>query len=243
MNSISAVYTFDPAAENCGDQAWTILCDFDGTISKKDVTDALLNRFGMHGYEELEASWENGTIGSRLCLEGQIALLDMNEADLTTLLDDIEIDPWFPAFVQLARKLSIPVIIVSDGLDRAIHHILKRHGLDDLPVHANHLVQVADRRWQLEFPHFSAGCTKASAHCKCASSTQFRAGDRKILFIGDGSSDFCASAKADYVLAKSRLVDFCRDNNIDHSVMNNFRQAIHHLEEVFTDANAVSIPA
>ena len=32
---------------------WTILCDFDGTISVEDVIDSLLDRFGGPGWEVL----------------------------------------------------------------------------------------------------------------------------------------------------------------------------------------------
>ena len=30
---------------------WTIVCDFDGTVSVGDVTDVLLERFGAPGWE------------------------------------------------------------------------------------------------------------------------------------------------------------------------------------------------
>jgi hypothetical protein len=33
---------------------WTILCDFDGTISVEDVIDSLLDRFGRPGWKVLE---------------------------------------------------------------------------------------------------------------------------------------------------------------------------------------------
>ena len=33
---------------------WTIQCDFDGTISLQDVTDTLLQRHGMPGWEDLK---------------------------------------------------------------------------------------------------------------------------------------------------------------------------------------------
>src|SRR4051812_17596784 len=47
---------------------WTVLCDFDGTISLRDVTDSLLERFGRPGWRELEQAWERGEIGSRECM-------------------------------------------------------------------------------------------------------------------------------------------------------------------------------
>src|SRR5256885_16374397 len=73
------------------------------SISLLDVTDTLLNRFGKPGWQELEDAWERGEIGSRECMKGQVALLDMDEAELRAHLDTIEIDPGFAGFVAAAQ--------------------------------------------------------------------------------------------------------------------------------------------
>ena len=36
---------------------WSILCDFDGTISLEDVIDSLLENFGQPGWQQLEDQW------------------------------------------------------------------------------------------------------------------------------------------------------------------------------------------
>ncbi|WP_442975539.1 hypothetical protein, partial [Salmonella enterica] len=59
-----------------------MLCDFDGTIAHDDVIDSLLLRFGRAGWDRLEADWREGRIGSRECLAGQVALLDMSRDEL-----------------------------------------------------------------------------------------------------------------------------------------------------------------
>src|SRR5690348_13466895 len=65
---------------------WTILCDFDGTISVEDVIDSLLDRFGRPGWEVLEQDWRAGRIGSRECMSGQVDLLHMTRAELDSHL-------------------------------------------------------------------------------------------------------------------------------------------------------------
>ncbi len=50
---------------------WSILCDFDGTISLEDVIDSLLEKYGQPGWQELEDQWKAGKIGSRECMQGQ----------------------------------------------------------------------------------------------------------------------------------------------------------------------------
>jgi len=221
-----------------GPDSWIILCDFDGTISLRDVTDRLLENFGKPGCETLENAWEAGHIGSRECMRGQIALLDASRADMDNCLDSVEIDPDFSAFVDLAAARGIAVRVISDGLDYAIHRILARYGIDTLPVAANHLEQVSERSWQLRFPHARSSCKQASGNCKCAQMQQPHVRRARIIFVGDGSSDFCASHVADVVLAKDRLIDYCAAQGIEYLPIHNFADALQLLPGILDNPPA-----
>lgn len=203
--------------------AWNIFCDFDGTISVADVIDSMLAEHGMPGWEQLEEDWRAGRIGSRECMSGQVALLDMDHVDIGRLLDAATIDPAFPAFVAEARRRHVPLQVVSDGLDYAIGVILRRHELRGLAVAANHLRRVSSRRWQMDSPWQAAGCS--SGTCKCACVDRMRGDGRKTLLIGDGASDFCAAGHVDFVFAKSRLIGYCRANGIAHVPITGFDEA------------------
>ena len=205
---------------------WNILCDFDGTISVEDVIDSLLDRFGRPGWEALECDWRAGRIGSRECMTGQVALLDMDRQALDQHLDGMWIDHAFPDFVARARELHVPVRVVSDGLDYAIHRILGRYGLDDLPLAANHLAPgVPPQRWQLTSPFQAEGCR--SGTCKCACVERARAsGATRTLLIGDGASDFCAADRVDFVFAKHRLIEHCRHAGIPYVPITGFEDAL-----------------
>jgi 2-hydroxy-3-keto-5-methylthiopentenyl-1-phosphate phosphatase len=205
---------------------WTLLCDFDGTAAIDDTTDTLLESFGQDGWETLEAEWRAGKIGSRECMAGQIGLLDMDRAQLDAHLAARKLDASFPEFVALAKSLRMPIAILSDGLDYAIHEILARYDLDFLPVTSNKLEAVAERRWQLTFPNSSSVCRSGSGTCKCASSVNARATGRRVLLIGDGASDFCVAGVADFVFAKGKLIAHCIANNIPHAPIANFSDAI-----------------
>lgn len=211
---------------------WVVQCDFDGTISLSDVTDSLLNRFGLPGWEELEEDWESGKIGSRECMQGQVALLDMSREQLEQHLTTIEIDPQFPEFVAEVSRLGWPIHIVSDGLDWSIRSILARYNLAHLPIFANRLVQQGERQWRLETPWFNPTCAKASANCKCQLLKSEHQQKQQVLYIGDSNSDFCVSGKADMVLAKSRLITYCQKQKIPHQRIDNFQDAIDLLHTV-----------
>ena len=211
---------------------WMVQSDFDGTISVLDVTDSLLQRFGQPGWQELEDQWERGEIGSRECMKGQVALLDMSEDELKEHLDTIEIDPGFAGFVDTARALGIQVQVVSDGIDYAIRHVLQRHGMGHLEVIANRLVQLDARRWHLESPWASARCQRASGNCKCERLAEQQSLHGRILYVGDSTSDFCVSHKADLVLAKYKLIGHCEQHGISHLPFDDFTQATALLEKV-----------
>ncbi|MDR0225823.1 MAG: MtnX-like HAD-IB family phosphatase [Burkholderiaceae bacterium] len=211
---------------------WMVQSDFDGTISVLDVTDTLLNRFGKPGWQALEDAWERGEIGSRECMKGQVALLDMDEAELREHLDTIAIDPGFAGFVAAAQAHGMVVQVVSDGIDYAIRHVLARHGLSHLEVIANRLVQTGERSWRLESPWASARCARASGNCKCERLAEQQNVHGRVLYVGDSTSDFCVSGRADFVLAKYKLIAHCESQGIAHAPFESFAQATCLLDKV-----------
>ena len=108
---------------------WTILCDFDGTVSVEDITDSLLERFARPGWQKIEQAWRRGEIGSHDCMAEQVALLDASREEIDAHLDSMMIDRAFAAFVAEVEAAGIELAVVSDGLDYAIRRILVSHGL------------------------------------------------------------------------------------------------------------------
>lgn len=210
--------------------AWNILCDFDGTIAVEDVIDSLLDRFGRPGWEVLERDWRAGTIGSAVCMAGQVALLDMSHDELSQHLDSLHIDHGFASFVHDTVALGVPMEIVSDGLDHAIKAILANHGIAPLPTVANHLLQSAPRGWNLTSPFSVGGCRAGT--CKCARVEAARSRGGKTLLIGDGASDFCAADRVDFVFAKNRLIEHCRAAGIPYAPISCFSEARELLPEL-----------
>jgi len=197
----------------------SVLIDFDGTICHHDVTDVLLQKFAPGTWEALEQEWLAGRIGARECMSRQIAMMRADPADMKACLDDMAIDADFAAFIEMLRASGVHAAIVSDGLDYSIHHILKRHGLMDIEVFSNHLVYNGDKTWQLKFPYKNLACP--AGHCKCRRYDSLPHSGYTV-YIGDGASDFCPAGKADLVLAKGRLAEYCRQKQIDHINISSF---------------------
>jgi len=202
--------------------SWNILCDFDGTIAREDVTDSLLSRFADPKWQLIEAEWKAGRIGSRECMTRQVDLIRASHEEIDRHLDGIEIDPDFAGFVQMCRDYGLPLTVVSDGLDYAIHTLLRREGLGDLPIIANHLEAVGSDRYRMSSPNADLGCRSASGTCKCAVAAT---GQTDVLLIGDGASDFCAGSMVDLVFAKASLLEHCRKRGLPHVACASFAEA------------------
>jgi 2-hydroxy-3-keto-5-methylthiopentenyl-1-phosphate phosphatase len=216
-----------------------VFVDFDGTIASLDTTDLLLERFAAPEWRRIEEDWKAGLIGSRECLVRQIDLVRATPAQLDDFIAHIEIDPGVPGFVDLCIEHDHDVTVVSDGLDRTVEAVLRRHDLD-VPFYANHLEWRGDDRWRLRFPHARSDCEALSGNCKCQFTDSARL-DLRIV-VGDGRSDFCIARRADLVLAKSALLPHCVETGLPVRAFETFEEAAGILAG-WLDGHEAAIPA
>jgi 2,3-diketo-5-methylthio-1-phosphopentane phosphatase len=209
-----------------------LFLDFDGTISRRDAVDAILEAYADSKWLMYEAEWRAGRIGSRDCLYAQMALVRATQTQLDALLDNIEVDEGFAALLETCAANHVPVHIISDGFDYCIHRILARaeNGLASrlrgVRVCASHLVPER-HYWRTEFPFFHQTCAHGCATCKPAVMRLLNPANAPAIFVGDGLSDRYAVESADLVYAKHGLAAYCREYSIEHTAYSN-------LEEVAT---------
>lgn len=210
-----------------------LYCDFDGTISLEDVTDLVLEHLADAQWLELEAQWKAGEIGSRECMQRQIALIRASRRELDELLDQARIDPHFAEFAAFCERSGIDVTIVSDGVDYFIARMLARAGLQHLPIMANHL-EMTPQGYQLHAPFARQNCRSAAGVCKCEIVSR---GSQPRIFVGDGRSDFCVSILPEIVFAKGKLAQHCASQAIPFIAYRQF-------DEVQTAlARLIAVPA
>lgn len=206
---------------------WNIICDFDGTITPFDVTDAILGEFAAPAWEDIEEDWLRGDITARECMARQIALIRAPVRVLDAFLDSVPVTAGFPEFVRFCRSRNLRAFVVSDGMDYAIKRILARHGLTGIPVIANRLRHNGNDTYSLDFPYGADGCP--SGVCKCAVA---RAEAGKCLLVGDGRSDCCLAGAVSFVLAKQGkdLQRHCEANGYPHREYGDFFDVMGLLE-------------
>jgi 2,3-diketo-5-methylthio-1-phosphopentane phosphatase len=184
-----------------------VICDFDSAVAGTDATHAVLAALADPTWRVLEIHYQAGDITAAECRRRQVALIGGSDQDLDAVLDAIEVDPAFIRFVAWCDEQRIPISIVSDGVDYFIDRVLARHGLSRLMAVANELTGGPGQR-VLGQPWAREGCAAGSGVCKCDVAVIEALSDDVLVYVGDGRSDFCVSARADVLFARGDLAEY-----------------------------------
>lgn len=208
-----------------------IFCDFDGTISCRDVGYNLFRHFSGGANTQFIPAWKSGVMSSREILTAEAALVTGTPDEMLSFVMEFKIDPTFSDFVRACELEQIPLQILSDGLETYITPILKREKLEHLPVTANRGV-FTKTGIAVEFPHSNISCTRCGS-CKAERIREFKAkhGDNAtVVFVGDGMSDLCATKEADLLFAKKDLEVYCQRNDIAYLPFTDFSEVLKALQ-------------
>ncbi len=199
-----------PAVARLGDGAppMSILIDYDGSISQTDVTEQLLAQFVSDVvWEDAEASYDAGTLGSRRLMAWEVSLIDADPEALRAFAAGQPHDPGFVAFVRRAQAASIPIEVVSDGYGFFIQPALEALGVGELPV-VTARTTFEGRRASIEVVNGHPTCLVCGT-CTRQRVLAQRATGRRVVYIGDGESDRYAAGYSDVVFAKRSLERIC----------------------------------
>ena len=200
-----------------------IVSDFDGTITEKDGLYTFIKEYARAGWENIEQDWADGKISSKECLIEEFKLVpDLSEELVASFIRTIGIDESFKDFYNRLSENNIDFCIVSDGIDYFINKILKQHGIDDAKIISNHGV-FRGEFFEITCPNDYSGCKNNAGTCKCKIISDLKKDYEKVIYIGDGTSDFCVADKADVLYAKSKLLNYCEDRGIKCVPYNSFR--------------------
>src|SRR5574344_385293 len=162
-----------------------ILCDFDGTITKKDTINYFLETYADKKWLDIEKNWEDGLIGSNECMTRQLELLpDITEKAVETFIKDIKIDDDFLEFYSWVKSNEIPFYILSDGFDFFISAILRKYKIAEIEFYSNKL-ELKHGRFVPFYANPSGNCEIKSAMCKCEVFNKLRNVKNKSIYIGD----------------------------------------------------------
>lgn len=190
-----------------------VLTDFDGTVTRTDVAEDILEEFAPLEWWDIEEEHRARKIGTRETMARQFALVRAKEADVLRFVDEhVRLDETFPAFVGYCRSHDIRLEIVSEGLDVYLHPLLRKWQID-VPVRTNRAV-FEEGRVTISYPYADSTCNLCGT-CKLLRLFELRTQGYRVAYVGDGHSDLCPAVEADVVFAKKELADLCREEAIE----------------------------
>ena len=212
------------------------LIDFDITISKKDSTDMLLETHNPKYKIKLREQYKNKEISMReFVIFGLESLNITKEEYIKTLQDKVDIDVSFLDFI----KSGVEFRIVSAGTRLNIQGTLLKYNvvLENEKIISND-INFEGKKITITNPFLDKemyyGVDKKEAV------ENFQRQRYKVIFVGDGPSDYRAVEVADFsfIRKNTRAVNFCKENNIKFKEFDNFNEILSYYNEKEVSKNA-----
>jgi 2-hydroxy-3-keto-5-methylthiopentenyl-1-phosphate phosphatase len=209
-----------------GQPPFRVFLDFDGTLVEPNVAVVLVEKFAEDGERvahEVDEQLHRGEITLRQAWERQAALLPWDLVPEMTefVRREVPLRVGARELLDLTVERSVPVLVLSGGLDFYIRTVLEREGYD-LPFFSDTAHRGPDGRLRVEHPYGHLECRQCGI-CKAqVLGRQLPVADRTV-FVGDGSTDRFAAEVADVVFARRRLLNYCREHGIPCVPFEDFR--------------------
>ncbi|MDI3328492.1 MAG: MtnX-like HAD-IB family phosphatase [Alicyclobacillaceae bacterium] len=185
-----------------------VVCDFDGTITERDMIVSIMERFAPPEWEALGKAVVERRMSVREGVGRMFALLPSSRREeiVDFALKTARIRPGFPEFLAAAWRAGLEFYVVSGGIDLFVLPILSPFRLDG-KIYCNRAA-FDEERIRIEWPHpCGPGCKGDCGLCKPTIMEGF--GGAWTVLVGDGVTDFLAAERADLVVARDGLLRRC----------------------------------
>ena len=205
----------------------SIVIDFDGTVTERDIGDAIVKRFGLPGWDALEEPFQRGVAGIRALWDQEITHLPGDRVKEMTVfaLETARVRPGLRELADYAKAHRIPVEIASNGIEFYVKAILGASGLSDLPYVCLSADFTPGMPTRMVFPRDVAQCAK-NGLCKCDRVWRLQRAGYRVMFIGDGASDACVGSEPDILVACSSLAKMAEERGWPYVPFTDFHDVL-----------------
>jgi len=212
-------------------QKTLVQCDFDGTVTEEDISFILLDAFAEGDWRQYIEEYDAGriTVGQ---FNSQV--FGLVRADRQTLLDYVRdravVRPGFKEFAEMCHRNGYRLVIVSNGLQFYIEQILGDMGMNDVEVHAS---QTRFFPGKLRVEYIGPDGSIVDAGFKEVYTDAFLSEGYRVIYIGDGSSDYAPASLCHEVFAARNagsLLRRCHEGNVECKPFSDFHDIICQIE-------------
>ena len=215
-----------------------VLTDFDDTAAAQNVAELLLHKFGHPSWTEVRERFRAGELSLK---EYQEETFLQMQADKDAMQSYVRAHANFrPHFTELSAFCwahSIPMCIISQGLDFYIQALLDGSGQSETPVYAvatefDGQGRVCGYRYDFAYPD-----APHLGNSKALIVRRFQERGHHVFFMGDGRSDFEAGEVADTVFAHRQMAAMCDEAGIEFSPFTDFGPVLESLRQYMAALN------
>jgi 2,3-diketo-5-methylthio-1-phosphopentane phosphatase len=172
-----------------------LLCDFDETVVDIDTGILILSKFANGDWRTLDELYNGNQMPGEEVIRLQFAMVHATKRAMLRLVEaSTSLRPGFTALVQACSERKFPVVVASYGLDFCIDHVLLRAGLrEQVKVHAPK-ARITTDGIRFSFPALRYA---GSSNLKDDLVRHYRQKGYRVVYVGDGTSDFPAVKAAD----------------------------------------------
>ena len=211
-----------------------VLTDFDDTAAVENVAELLLKQFGDPTWPDVRRRFRAGELTLNEYQETTFRNIQADRATMQNYVkQNANLRPYFKELWGYCQEHTIPMAIVSQGLDFYIEALLEKEGFSQVPVHAVN-TQFTPTGITYEYRYAYPG-KEVQGNSKGLIVDRYRQQGYYVIYVGDGLSDFEAAHKADLLFAHRTLAEECRRQQISFRPFADFRDVLQALQELSPD--------
>lgn len=210
-----------------------IFCDFDGTITERDMIISLMDKFAPAGWETVKDLILSQQVSVQEGVAQLFSLISSSKKEelIGYALDFVKIRGGFGEFVKFCRDNHITLLVTSGGIDFFVRPILSRFGEIER-IYCNESDFSGDTI-QILWPHTCDGqCDGGCGLCKPTILRKYPAEEYRRIVIGDSITDLKAARIADLVFARSLLLQKCEEEKLSHLEFADFYDVRKDIEQL-----------
>ena len=189
-----------------------IQCDFDGTVTYKDVSFLLLDAFAGYEWRDYLDQYQDGKISVGEFSRKSFSMVKASRQEMLDYIKTkVRIRQGFKQFMEFCKGKNFRLVIVSNGLDFYIDDILKNLGLKDVEYHA---AETIFNHEGLRVSYASPEGKTIDADFKLSYMEKFLDEGYEVVYIGDGNSDFVPAQKCHHIFATDSLLRRCKYHDL-----------------------------
>lgn len=209
-----------------------VLTDFDDTAAAQNVAELLLHEFGHPTWTDVRERFRAGELSLKDYQEKTFLRMQADKDAMQSYVRaNANFRPHFGELSAFCQAHSIPMCIISQGLDFYIQALLDGCEQSEMPVYAvatefDGQGRVSGYRYDFAYPD-----APHLGNSKALIVRRFQEQGHHVFFMGDGRSDFEAGEVADTVFAHRQMAAMCDEAGIEFAPFTDFGPVLEALRQ------------